>query len=152
MKESYLGDRIIAILLLALAVGMFLYTFTFPGTLQPTDPGTAAFPRILAVALAVLAVILFLTPRESKLLPEWAGTFPIVGIIVATALYALFLPLLGFLLSTVLFLVGALLLMGVRRPVYLVAVPIVLSVVLFGLFGLLLEVPLPYGPLERGIL
>jgi putative tricarboxylic transport membrane protein len=152
MRESYLGDRVIAIVLLALAVGMFLYTFTFPGTLQPTDPGTAAFPRILAVALGVLAVLLFLSPREAKLLPERAGTFPMVGIVVATVLYALVLPLFGFLVSTALYLIGALLLMGVRRPVYLAVVPLALSVVLFGLFGLLLEVPLPYGPLERGIL
>jgi putative tricarboxylic transport membrane protein len=149
MDKSTLGDRVVAGVLLALAVGMFLYTFTFPGTLQPTDPGTAAFPRILAVALGALALISLLRPQEVALLPERSGTVPLVGIVVLTALYAGVVPVLGFLVSTVVYLVGALLLMGVRSPVYLVLVPVVLSFALFGLFGLLLEVPLPYGFVER---
>ncbi len=149
MNKSRLGDRIVAGILLALAVGMFAYTLTFPGTLQPTDPGTAAFPRILAVALGVLALALLLRPDEVSLLPERAGAFPMVGIIVLTAVYAAVLPILGFLISTIAYLAGALLLMKVRKPVYLVVVPIIVSITLFALFGLLLEVPLPYGLPER---
>ncbi len=149
MDKSHLGDRVVAGILLALAVGMFLYTLTFPGTLQPTDPGTAAFPRILAVALAALAVVLLLRPSEVALLPERSGAFPVVGIVVLTAIYAAVLPILGFLILTIVYLAGALLLMKVRKVVYLVLVPVVLSFALFGLFGLLLEVPLPYGLPER---
>ncbi|MBA2375810.1 MAG: tripartite tricarboxylate transporter TctB family protein [Actinomycetota bacterium] len=149
MEKSKLGDRVVAGILLALAVGMFSYTLTFPGTLQPTDPGTAALPRILAVALGALAVALLLRPNEVALLPERDGALPVVGIVVLTAIYAAVLPILGFLISTILYLVGALLLMKIRRPVYLVLVPIAVSITLFGLFGLLLEVPLPYGFVER---
>lgn len=146
---SPVGDRVVAATLLALAVGMFLYTFTFPGTLQPTDPGTAAFPRILAVALGALALILLLRPQEVSLLPERAGAPAMVGIVVLTAVYAVVLPVLGFLVSSILYLAGALLLMKVRKPVYLVLVPICVSFALFALFGLVLEVPLPYGIPER---
>lgn len=147
--ESRTGDRVVASILLALAAAMFLYTFTFPSTLQPTDPGTAAFPRILAVALGVLALALIFRPDEGSLLPERSGAFPMVGIVILTAVYAGVLPLLGFLLSTALYMVGALILMGVRKPVYLALVPVGLSFALFALFGLLLEIPLPYGLLER---
>lgn len=149
MEKSKLGDRVVAGILIALAVGMFSYTLTFPGTLQPTDPGTAAFPRILAVALGIFAIFLLFRPDEVALLPEKDGTFPMVGIIVLTTIYAGVSPLLGFLISTILYLVGALLLMKVRKVVYLVLVPICVSFALFGLFGLVLEVPLPYGLPER---
>jgi putative tricarboxylic transport membrane protein len=62
--------------------------------------------------------------------------------------YAAVLKPLGYIVSTVIFLVGALILADVRRPLSLVLMPVGLAVVLFYVFYELLRVSLPRGVIE----
>jgi putative tricarboxylic transport membrane protein len=142
------GNIVSAALLLVLAVTVFVLTLGFPPPGQPNDPGTAAFPRMVAVALGVLAVVQLLRPDRREPLPRGSAALRVAGILGLLLAYALILEALGFVLSTILFLLGALLLAGTRRPLYLIAVPVGASVVLFYVFYELLEVSLPRGVLE----
>lgn len=142
------GDFISAGLLLAFAVAMFAVTFSFPPPGQANDPGTAAFPRIVGVALAVFAVLQLLRAERGEPLPRGQAALRVVGILALLAAYATVLELLGFILSTTLFLLCAILLAGARRPLYLILLPPTLSVVLFYMFSRLLEVSLPRGVIE----
>lgn len=143
MVSTKLGDRVAAGLLLVFAVGVFAYTFTFPSPLQPQDPGVTAFPRMVTVLIGILALLLLLRPREGEPLPRGRAAIRVITTVLLLCVYALVLDTAGFVITTVVFLLAELLLIGVRRPVLLILVPIGVSVGLFYLFRVFLEVPLP---------
>ena len=147
MREKA-GDIAAALLLLIFAAAMFVLTLGFPAPAQPNDPGTAAFPRMIAVALAVLALAQLLRPKETGALPRGGAALRVGGVLALLVAYAALFEALGFVAATALFLLGALLLAGIKRVAYLILVPVGVSVVLFYLFYELLEVSLPRGLLE----
>jgi putative tricarboxylic transport membrane protein len=136
MREK-VGDVASAILLLVFAVAMFGLTFSFPPPGQLNDPGTAALPRIVAGSLG-----------DVESLPRGRAALRVSGILVLASAYAATLEPLGFMLASTLFLLGAMLLAGARKLLYLVLVPSGLSLVLFYVFYRLLEVSLPRGLIE----
>lgn len=141
--STKLGDRVAAGLLLAFAVGVFAYTFTFPVPVQDLDPGVTAFPRMVTVLIGVLALVLLVRPREGEPLPRGRAAIRVVVTVLFLCVYAIVLDSMGFVITTVVFLLAELLLIGVRRPVLLVLVPLGVSAGLFYLFRVFLEVPLP---------
>lgn len=142
------GDIVSGALLLALVVAIFVITPGFPPPGQPNDPGTAAFPRIIAGALGALALILLVRPERGEPLPRGRDALRVAGVVGLLLFYVAVLELLGFILATFIFLVGALLLAGARRPLTLILVPTGVSVVLFYVFYELLRVSLPRGIIE----
>lgn len=146
--REHLGDVVAGALLLVFAAATFVVTLGFPGPGQPNDPGPAAFPRIIAVALAVLAVLQLVRPQGGEALPRGRTAVRVAGVVGLLAAYAAVLEVLGFILASILFLLGALMLAGVRRPLLLVVIPVGVSVVLFYVFYELLDVSLPRGVVE----
>lgn len=147
MREKA-GDIISAVLLLAFAVAMFGLTFGFPPPGQQNDPGTVALPRIVAGGLGLLALLLLTRPRGGEPLPRGRAALRVAGILVLAFAYAAALEPLGFILASTLFLLGAMLLAGARKLLYLILVPPGLSILLFYVFYRLLEVALPRGLVE----
>lgn len=141
--SNRLGDRVAGALVLALAVGIFAYTFALPSPAQPTDPGVTALPRMIAVLIGVLALVVLARPEEGETLPRGGGALRVGVTAVLLLLYGLVMDSLGFVITTIVFLLAVLLLIGVRRPVTLVLVPLGVSVGMFLLFRVLLEVSLP---------
>lgn len=145
--STKLGDRVSAILLLAFAVTLFAYTFVFPPPAQPLDPGVAAFPRMVSVMIGVLALMILVRPEEGEALPRGSAALRVVVTILLLCVYAVALDSLGFVVTTFMFLLAELLLIGVRRPALLILVPLGVSMGLFYLFRTFLEVPLPVSGL-----
>jgi putative tricarboxylic transport membrane protein len=136
-------------LLLVFAAAGFVLTMGFPAPAQPLDPGPAAFPRLIAGGLAILALLQLLEPgKGEEPLPRGRQALKVVGVLVLLLVYAAVLKPLGFIVSTIIFLVGALILAGVRRPFPLVLMPVGLAVVLFYVFYELLRVSLPRGVIK----
>lgn len=69
----------------------------------------------------------------------------ILEYIALTAVYLMLMPYLGFMISSILFLAGALYRLNVRKTITLIALPVGLSVLLYFLFVHLFSVPLPTG-------
>lgn len=148
---SLLGDRIIAAIVIVLGAVILFLAFGFPAPGQPEDPGTAALPRLIGGALVILGIMLLFNSEKNIFLPE-PGTRTRTGlIIVAGIAYAFALTPLGFMLSSLIFMVLALLIMGIRSILRLVLVPIIVSVAVYYLFTDALGVYLPSGIIE-GIL
>lgn len=148
---SLLGDRIIAVTVTALGAVLLFLAFGFPEPGQPEDPGTAALPRLIGGALVILGIMLLFNSERNTFLPEEGTRLRTVLIVVVGVVYALLMTPLGFMLSTLAFMVLGLLIMGVRSIVRLILVPVLVSVVVYYLFTAALGVYLPSGVIE-GIL
>lgn len=143
------GTLISTALLLVFAAVGFVLTLSFPAPAQPIDPGPAAFPRLIVGGLAIFALLQLLEPgKGEEPLPRGRQALKVVGVLVLLLVYAAMLKPLGYIVSTVIFLVGALILADVRRPLPLVLMPVGLAVVLFYVFYELLRVSLPRGVIE----
>lgn len=138
-------DRLVASILIVFAVVVFAYTYTFPAPSQALDPGVAAMPRLMLGTIFVLALVPLIRPQECEKLPRGSGVVRILGTIVLLLAYAFAIDELGFVISTAVFLVAELLLIGVRHWLPLVAMPLVTSFGLYYLFRAALDVPLPRG-------
>ncbi len=146
------GDTILAVALLAIGAAMFLATLAFPPPGQPGDPGAAVFPRLIAVVFAVMAVPVLVWPERITLLPPKDERGRVAAILLLSLGYALLLDPLGFIIPTTLFMVGSLLVMGVRRVMPIVLTAVGVAVGLYLLFAILLDVYLPRGIVERVLL
>ena len=103
---------------------------------------------MVAALIGILSVVLLVRPREGEAFTEgMVGDPGCRKPCCLLCVYAYTLDSLGFVITTVFFLLAELLLIGVRRPVYLVLVPLGLGVGLFYLFRVFLEVPLPVSGL-----
>ncbi|MGB9698677.1 MAG: tripartite tricarboxylate transporter TctB family protein [Thermodesulfobacteriota bacterium] len=121
------------------------------GTLH--RPGPGFFPFLLAIVLAFfsLALIFQNWARDKASLPFWERQNwlrPLLGLIILTG-YAILLNSLGFLISTFLFLIIWMVVIERLSWKTIFGVSIATTIVLFLIFGLLLEVPLPKGLLAK---
>ncbi|WP_026820482.1 tripartite tricarboxylate transporter TctB family protein [Arthrobacter castelli] len=137
------GDRVAAVILLALAVFVFAYSFTMPDPVQELDPGVAAFPRGLAVLIGVLALVPLFRPQPGEALPRGLYAGRVIGTVALLAGYAMVLDIIGFVITTVAFTLAELFLLGIRRPVTLIVMPLGVGLGLFYVFRTLLGVALP---------
>lgn len=138
-----IGDRIVAALLVAFTVFIFVYTESFPETAQALDPGVEAFPRIVAGLIGILALVLLARPRAWESFPTGSGAMRVIGTVVLVFLYYLAIQPLGFVITTSIFLILHLLLIGVRKPMPIIVVTVVGGFGIFYLFRSVLDVPLP---------
>jgi putative tricarboxylic transport membrane protein len=142
-------DKIASILLFLLVIGIFSVSRSFTGGVTRAL-GPAFFPRVIAVGLGVLALIQFGTALRSDETGTIIVTQKAIRQVIIPVLslvgYIALLPILGFFLTTIVFLISFMYYSGVR--VY-IAVPlaIIISVVLQNVFVGLLLVPLPTGTL-----
>ena len=118
-------------------------------------PGAGFFPFWLGVTGVLLSLALFVQSWRGRaigeamqaLLPRGEGARRVAALLAGLAVVALLLQPLGFRLSMLVFTVGLLLALGVRRPVPIVVFALASSFGLFHVFYYWLQVPLPIGVL-----
>ncbi len=147
MRRADLGA---GVLLLALAGFYLQQSLAIHRGFASDRLGPAFFPQLLGSALAILAVVLVLRallgrsdptpppPTRGRLL--WT----VVGLL---AVYAVLMPEVGFLLATPPLLGAVSVVLGLRRPLSVVASAVGITVTLYLVFGRLLGVLFPRGPL-----
>lgn len=146
--DSKTMDRVIAVFVLLLTVGLLVASFNFPPTAQLFDPGTAALPRLVVGALLVLGLVLLLKPEAAHFLEPGGSRPKLLASVVLTGIATFLVDPVGFPLTLALFMLAGLLVMGVRNPIGLIVVPIAVSLGLFYLFTVALSVYLPAGVLD----
>jgi putative tricarboxylic transport membrane protein len=144
------ADRIGALFLLLFAVGYGALSVHDYPYWAPTGPGSGFLPVWLALAMGVLAILLFAgagpgqTPGSSWL-PAGAGLRRLVVVVGASVALVSLLEVVGIVLGAALFLIGLLrFLEGYSWPRTL-AVAAGTAVVAYALFVYWLRVPLPVG-------
>lgn len=141
-------DEIASVLLLLFAVGVFVVSRDYPSDLAGT-PGPAFFPRIIAAGIAVLAIVqlaraLFSGDRDEHTITQ-SNTARVAVPAAFLVGYVLMLPLIGFFLTTVVFLTTFMYYSGARTLYVTVPLAVVIGVVLQNVFVGFLHVPLPSG-------
>lgn len=145
---------LVALLLCLIAVLVLVIAKSFPSTSIATDIGAGAFPSFYGWLLIILSLILIAgqfsgsTLRQLMVPPtrlthgrgRWIGPFCAVAACVAY-LYAM--ELFGYLTATVLFMMLIMKISGIQRWWVNGLLAILLSITLYILFSLALNVPLP---------
>ncbi|MGH2626934.1 MAG: tripartite tricarboxylate transporter TctB family protein [Anaerolineales bacterium] len=145
------ADAVIGLSLLVFAALYFQQSFAIRTGFAPDRLGPTFFPRLLAGALALLALTLIARAAADRserppLPPARIGV--LIGVTGLTAAYALLLPLVGFLLATPVLIGAVIALMGLREWRPLLVTAIAVTVVLYLVFARFLHVLLPPGLLE----
>ena len=147
-----LSSTVVVALLLCVVAGTVIFNAAdFPATAIETDPGASAFPTFYACALIVLAILLvirnsMLTTSESPLLPQEKPAFrKTTAGIATTAFYIVAMSYCGYLITTPVFLIIIMTLMGYRRWLLTPVIALLLTAILWLLFVEALQVPLPVG-------
>ncbi len=151
-----LNDAVIGALLLALSVFIVVHVGSFPN-IPGQNIGPAAFPRLIALLLALCALLLIVRGWNARGAMRWAAMAPwvrspahvlrfaaAIGVLLG---YAAWSERLGFIVSGALVLVLMFLSLRVRIAA---ALPLAaaITLVIHSVFYKLLRVPLPWGWLE----
>lgn len=138
-------DEIATVLLLLLTAVVFYVTADFPAGPGETSP--AFFPRVVVSLIAFFALVQLGrslsrgTVRSHEI--RWSQAKPALIITALIVAYVVTMPVLGFVLGTVLFLLVGMHYSGVERVRHSVPISITVSIVLYYLFWEFLRVPLP---------
>lgn len=148
MKEIEKWDRLTGSILLVIGiVTAWSSTHLKMGSFR--HPGVGFLPFGLSIILIILSLALIISrwKKRTSSMPFWSHRSwlkPLLGV-VALGLYALVIENLGFLLTTLIFLLAWL---GVIERIHwlkMVSISIGVTLVLYLIFGLFLEVPVPMG-------
>ena len=153
MKERSAFEYGIAICMLAISVFVFVDTAGFPEPRTGTI-GVGTFPRVLASILVVLSVVQIGTrvasrygrseadPERRVLDRGRSGTLLALSIL-SCVVYIALLAVVGFVASSIAFLAALMLVYGEKRPPVVAAFAVGFTLLLWVLFALLANVPLP---------
>lgn len=147
MKKPVRGNAITATLLLLVVVASYMASYSVLDASGSSDPGPAAYPRIILVAIGICAILLYFIhdEREDSQPRSWKT---IVLVLIAIAAYIALLGWIGYIAATVLFTLSMVLLAGERRILLVILYPIIFSLVLYFVFSNYLNIVLPEGLIE----
>lgn len=142
-------DKFIAIILLLILGPAYYMTYSFP-------PRSAIFPRAFIVITAILAVVLLIQAiyKEKKNMPLKAGEaaqytpaqrYRLFLAVTITIFYLVIIPVLGYFVTTAVYMFVLMTLLKKDKLVTHVIVTVCTTLVLYGVFGVLLKIWLPRG-------
>ncbi|MCF8105783.1 MAG: tripartite tricarboxylate transporter TctB family protein [Desulfohalobiaceae bacterium] len=129
----------------------FLWFYAIPYHIKGFLP--ALFPRSLTLAMLIPCLILLLSgyasrksaqTRQEQKTPK-AVKLRALSIVPVMIVYIFFIDIIGFYVTTALFIFIFLLFFGARKPVALVIFPIALPIVVYLVIGKTLHFPFPQG-------
>lgn len=170
---SHAADRIVAVVIIVLAVVAISVSRHFPHTGIDTDVGSARFPLVYSGALIILGLLLMsktffgrseVAAKSQKEVAEGINDttqttvandvslnvfYPLPVIIgaAATGIYIFAISLLGYIPTTIVFLIGMMGLMGMRHKLWNPVIALAITAFLYLVFVYGLNVPLPEASL-----
>ena len=147
------ADIVAGLLGLGLSLLVFYLTASFPED-QVVRVGPAFFPRLLAAGLGLFSSILLVSAffqKTTAVHPGFSLKDPGVqrGIISVgvTVIYCFLFDYLGFITCTIIYLLFLMFLLKERKYIQMAVISISVSVVVFFIFKVLLNITLPMGTL-----
>lgn len=137
------SKEIISIIVIYITAFLFIFqSLSFKGD-------AALFPQILSVLILVLNTIQLIKVITGNLIKvkkkEDLDSKKLLLILVASIVYVLSLQVLGFVISSLIYLILAMYLLRVENKKAIVVISVLTIVVIYLSFGILLKVPIPKG-------
>ena len=149
-----MGQRniVVALVLIAVAVGYGLMAAGLPERAMPNTPGPSFFPWLITITIGGLAATLFWQGRRAlqgaNLGMDLAGIDRKAALtLVIFAVYLGLLPIAGFLLASIPFSAALILLFGGRNRLVVATGSVFMPVLLYYLFREVFNILLPAGKL-----
>lgn len=143
MKKA---NKIIAVILIIISGFFFFFSMKFPESVG-NEVGHAFFPKLLSVTLILLSIILFVAKEEDEsAIFEFSNNQKMIFIIGAISLviYVVAINILGFVISSAIYSIVWIYLMG-NRDIKKFVVPLLFSIVISIVFEKMLGVVIPHG-------
>ncbi len=147
-------DIAVAVSLIVVCIAVFLYTFTFPEKVRSV--GVSTFPRIIVGIIFFLSLILIartiFSKNESAVNPFYISKEVLskMGLsLLSLIAYIVLIGVLGFLISTPIFLFSLIVTFGERRYLFTGFIAIALTIVIYLMFHTVAKVPFPEGLIEN---
>lgn len=144
-------DILLSIIFMMISMTIYILTYQFPQ--QTVAPSPKVFPQFVSICLFILSVALLIQgiagvkknpeQRKVKLTLNKIFIIRLLLMIILSFFYTRILPLAGYIVTTPLFLAGAMLLFNEKRWFRVMAVSIVTTALLYILFRIVFRVPLP---------
>ena len=145
------SNRVIGVLLLILSGYIWFTANGFPER-TGSGPGPEFFPKLASFVLAFLSIILFfqrVTKEEANDVDQISFTRENIKKFILTflalILFIVLAQFLGFLVSSMLFIVCWMLIMREKNWKFILLLSIIFSIVITFIFEMLLVVPIPHG-------
>jgi len=152
MKGKDKGELIIPIILVALSIFLYINTYAFKfTTYEKASP--KMWPRGILILLILISLVLIgkllfekseRVAEKEKQSPKTKWGMMLAGIFILF-FYILLMQYLGYILSTFLFTVCAMFMLGNRNKLHLIAVPIMTTAFIFFIFNYAMYISLPKG-------
>jgi hypothetical protein len=132
--------------LVPLVLGVFGAVVSFGlGVGSLSDPGAGLWPLVISLIMITASVMALLKAKQDDDVEAFDHGILTVGLsVVSLLVYATLLPMIGFEIPTVLLLLFWIKILGKEGWRSAITVSLVATVVVYGLFVLLLSVPLPH--------
>jgi hypothetical protein len=138
-------DLSAGVIAIILSVFLFYETFSFPPPLQRNAPSCALFPRMCLISIIIFAFILIFQSLSGKKSSETQFKLHIKQFLIVTGslvLYLILLPYLGFLITSLLYLIPSLL-VRMENRVKVIWLSCLIVVLLYVIFEIALKIKLP---------
>lgn len=152
--RPYTGQLLLLSAFLLVALVFFLLTFSFKVSKLATGVSARSMPRLWVFFLLVSGIMVIVNILTGKEEPdEPLGRWQLsVAVIVLSILSVFLFSYIGYYISSGLFIVVFMLLLGVRKPIPLLVTPIAWGLFTYFVFNRFLFITLPVGSLFQAIL
>lgn len=152
--RPYTGQLLLLSAFLLVALIFFLLTFSFKVSKLASGVSARSMPRLwifLMLVSGIMVIWSILTGKEDP--DEPLGRWKLaVAVVVLSVLSVFLFSYIGYYISSGLFIVAFMLLLGERKPVTLVVTPIAWGLFTYFVFNKFLFITLPIGSLFQAIL
>lgn len=144
-------DIFLSIIFIVISITIYILTYQFPQQTVALSP--KVFPRFVSTCLFILSITLLIqgiagvkkNSEQKKVQPMFYKAFilRLLLMILLAFFYTRILPLIGYVLATPPFIAGAMLLFNEKRWIWIIAVSIITTALLYVLFRMIFRIPLP---------
>lgn len=145
-------EIILSIIFITVSIVVFTLTFQFPHQTVALAP--TAFPRFISVSLMILSMVLLAqgikdtakdvsVQKKEKLKDNNVFIYTLILMIFLAFLYTRVIGKLGYLLTTIPFIAGNMLLFKERRIILIIGISLITTALLYFLFRIVFKIPIP---------
>ena len=137
-------DRVIGLGGLLFSITMLYFSSKIPSfSIIPGAPGPSAYPKLISIFLIILSAALIMIKPQGKSEQSEVRLSAVLKTLLICAAYVALVPVIGFYITTALFLPGFMIMQGERKLVLLIVFPIAMLVLVYLVFTLGLGVMFP---------